>query len=199
MKPDPFSDEEGKYVVRSIYFDNYNDKALMEKVNGVNNREKFRIRLYNNDFSFIKLEKKSKTDGLCFKKSTRISYDECKKILDDDIDWMGDSKDEVIVELYMKMKNDVLKPKTIVEYTREAYLYKPGSVRITIDSNIRTGLFSRDFLNPNLPMVSPYPKGYCILEVKYDEFLPQIVSDLIQTNIHMSSSVSKYAVCRLYG
>ena len=199
MSPDPFALKDGKYKIRSLYFDNYNDKALLEKINGVNNREKFRIRFYNNDTSFIKMEKKSKIRGLCLKTTAGISYEECKAILDGEISWMLDSNKPVLLELYMKMKDQGLQPKTIVDYNREAYMYKPGNVRVTIDSEIKTGVFSKDFLNTNLPTIGMYPAGLSILEVKYDEFLPEIIRDILQTNEHRSTSVSKYASCRIYG
>jgi len=199
MQPDPFAGEDGKYKIRSLYFDNFNDKALLEKINGVSNREKFRIRFYNDDTSFVRLEKKSKKRGLCLKESAMLSYDECNQIIQGDISWMADSNKPLLVELYTKMKFQVLRPKTIVDYTREAYMYKPGNVRITIDSNIKTGIYSVDLFNLNLPNVGMYPPGYSILEVKYDEFLPTIISDILQTNEHRSTSVSKYAACRVYG
>lgn len=199
MSLDPFSLENGQYKIRSLYFDNFNDKALLEKLNGLNNREKFRIRFYNDDPSFIKLEKKSKTRGLCAKDAVKISYEECNRIVKGDTSWMSESNNPLILELYMKMKNQVLRPKTVVDYTREAYMYRPGNVRITIDSNIKTGIFSTDLLNPDLPTIGMYPPGWSILEVKYDEFLPEIISDVLQTNEHRSTSVSKYAACRIYG
>ncbi|QUH19736.1 polyphosphate polymerase domain-containing protein [Alkaliphilus sp. B6464] len=199
MSPDTFALEDGKYKIRSLYFDNFNDKALLEKLDGLNNREKFRIRFYNDDHSFIKLEKKSKTRGLCLKDSVQISYENCKRIVEGDIAWMSDSNNPLLLELYIKMQTEFLRPKTVVDYTREAYMYKPGNVRITIDSNIKTGIFSKDLLNPNLPTIGMYPPGYSILEVKFDEFLPEIISDMLQTNEHRSTSVSKYAACRIYG
>ena len=56
MKPDKHA-ANGKYEIRSLYFDNLSDKALREKLDGLSVREKFRIRYYNGDTSFIHLEK----------------------------------------------------------------------------------------------------------------------------------------------
>ena len=199
MTLDPFATEDGQYTIRSLYFDNFNDKALLEKLNGFNHREKFRIRFYNGDLSLIKLEKKSKTRGLCTKDSVEITAAQCKDIVEGNLSWMLASNHPLLIELYMKMKNEVLRPKTIVDYTREAYIYGPGNVRITIDSHIKTGIFSTDLLNLNLPTIGMYPAGISILEVKYDEFLPELISDALQTNERRSTSVSKYAACRVYG
>lgn len=196
---DPHVGEDGKYRIRSLYFDNLYDKALREKLYGINNREKFRIRYYNDDFNYIKLEKKSKTNGLCNKISTRITREECEMIINGDLTWMRDSNRALIMELYSKMNYQQLRPKTIVDYIREPFIFKAGNVRITLDSNITTGIFSKDFFNQNLAMVTPDINGVIILEVKYDEYIPDIIKDIVQVNNRKSTAFSKYAVCRLYG
>ncbi|WP_299997386.1 polyphosphate polymerase domain-containing protein [uncultured Clostridium sp.] len=189
----------GNYHIRSLYFDNFNDKALLEKINGYSKREKFRIRYYNDNFDFIRLEKKSKINGLCTKFSAPITKKECKKLLNNDIDWMLNSNKSLIKELYFKMKSQMLKPKAVVDYTREAYIYKPGNVRITIDSNVRTGIYSQDIFNMTLPTIKIPNNDAIILEVKFDEFLPDIIKDVIQTNTRKSTSISKYASSRMFG
>ncbi|AGL00518.1 polyphosphate polymerase domain-containing protein [Desulfoscipio gibsoniae] len=196
---DKFAGNDGTYKIRSLYFDTPGNKALVEKLESFNNREKFRIRLYNNDPSYIKLEKKSKTNGLCLKRSAPLTREQCEQLISGDIAWLVDSKHELLVELYAKMKHQLLKPKTVVDYKREAYIYEPGNIRITIDSDIRSGLFSKDLLNPTLPTIGIIYGGYIVLEVKFDEFLPQIIQDIIQTNQRRSTAISKYAACRMYG
>lgn len=196
-KLDTNASENGIYHIRSLYFDNFNDKALMEKINGYNNREKFRIRFYNNNHSFIKLEKKSKSNGLCYKSSSPLNKDECIKIINGDIDFLINSENELLEEFYCKLKHQCLKPKTIVDYTREAYIFNAGNVRITIDSNIRSGLYSHDLFNSNLTTSRIIDGNPIILEIKYDNFLPEIIKDLIQTNTRNQTAVSKYAACRL--
>lgn len=198
-KLDTNASSSGSYQVRSLYFDNFNDKALMEKINGFNKREKFRIRFYNDNFSFIKLEKKSKRNGLCTKYSQKLSKDDCERILNNDIDWMLDTDKPLIQELYFKMKSQLLRPKTVVDYTREAFIYPAGNVRITIDSNIKTGIYSKDMFNLELPTMKIPNKDTVILEVKYDNFLPDIIKDLIQTNTSKATSISKYANSRMFG
>ena len=131
---------DGKYFIRSLYFDNASDKALKEKIDGVNKREKFRIRFYNYDTSVIHLEKKSKINGLCLKDSAVLTKEQAQDIVNGNLEWMPSSNIPLIVELYAKMKSQGLKPKTIVDYTREPFVFAPGNVRITLDYNIRTGL-----------------------------------------------------------
>ncbi|MBQ2854136.1 MAG: polyphosphate polymerase domain-containing protein [Oscillospiraceae bacterium] len=193
---DENADAHGVYRVRSLYFDTPQDMALRQKLDGVNRREKFRIRYYGDDLSFIRLEKKYKINGLCGKRSTKLSAGQVKQILCGDIAFLLKG-DALMQELYSKMKGQLLAPKTIVTYEREAFLFAPGNVRITLDRDIRTGLSSLDFLNPQLHQV-PVSDGLTVLEVKYDEFLPDIVKMAVQVPNTQASAYSKYAVCRKY-
>ena len=190
---------DGKYFIRSLYFDNLYDKALREKIDGVNMREKFRIRYYNGDTSFIVLEKKSKVNGLGTKCSARLSAAEAQRIVDGDIDWMAACADRPLVqELYCKMRCQGLEPKTIVDYTREPFIYRPGNVRVTFDYDIRTALRRTDFLNPDCPTI-PAGDAPILLEVKWDNFLPSIIRDAVQTPGRRVTAFSKYAQSRIYG
>lgn len=187
----------GKYEIRSLYFDNLNDKALREKIDGVNIREKFRIRYYNGDTSLIKLEKKSKINGLCRKESANLTVEQTKAIINGDYKWMAESEEVLIRELYLKMKQEGLRPKTIVDYMREPFVFEPGNVRITLDYDIRTGLNSVDFLNDSCITI-PVANNPIILEIKWDEYLPDIIKDIIQLNAGRIGAFSKYAACRMY-
>lgn len=189
---------DGKYLIRSLYFDNASDKALREKVDGVNIREKFRIRYYNNDTSLIHLEKKSKVNGLCLKDSVALSFEQAQAIANGDYGWMIDSGVPLIQELYSKMMSQGLRPKTIVDYLREPFVFAPGNVRVTLDYNIRTGMNCIDFLNSNCVTV-PAGDAPIILEVKWDEYLPDIIRDAVQLPNCRVGAFSKYAVCRIYG
>lgn len=188
---------DGKYFIRSLYFDNPQDKALKEKLNGVNKREKFRIRYYNYDTSVIHLEKKSKINGLCVKESAFLTKEMAQAIVDGDYGWMLKSNEPLIQELYSKIMSQGLRPKTIVDYEREPFVFSAGNVRVTLDYNIRTGINCTDFLNPDCVTV---PTGNSIiLEVKWDEFLPDIIRDAVQLPSCRTQTFSKYAVCRIYG
>ncbi len=193
---DPYAGPGGSYRISSLYFDTPGDKALREKIDGVNRREKFRIRHYNGDLSHIRLEKKFKINGLCGKRSENITASQVERLLQGDIEFLLEGG-ELMQELYSKMRGQLLSPKTVVTYDREAFCYGPGNVRITIDRNLRTGLRSRDFLNPEACHL-PVSDGVTVLEVKYDEFLPQIVQMAVQTSTTRAGAYSKYAVCRRY-
>ncbi|MFI3201970.1 MAG: polyphosphate polymerase domain-containing protein [Eubacteriales bacterium] len=190
--------DHGTYLIRSLYFDNLYDSALREKVDGVNHREKFRIRSYDYNNEFIRLEKKSKINGLCNKVSAVISAQEVSQIINGDILFMKDNPKPLIQELYLKMNTKCLVPKTLVDYTREAFIFPPGNVRVTLDYDIKTGLDATDFLNPNCITV-PTGDHVIILEVKWDEFLPEIIKEIVLLKGRKNSAFSKYATCRIYG
>ena len=198
MESDSHTDENGEYKIRSLYFDNLYDKALLEKLNGVNNREKFRIRYYNDDFSKISLEKKSKINGLCNKVSAPLTKEECEKILDGDLDWMLESPYDLVKELYVKMKTQLLKPKVLVDYMREPFVYEYGNVRITLDRDIRTGLYVTDLFDLDAPTIIA-GEPVIILEVKYDEYLPGFIRDIVDLKNKQATAYSKYGVCRILG
>ncbi len=196
MTPDPHTGPDGCYVIRSLYFDNYADKALLEKFNGTNPRAKFRIRIYNGSDKIITLEKKVKSGELTQKLQARLTREEYEKIKAGDIDWMLDDGRGVVAELYAKMKGDALRPKTLVEYTRYPFIYEAGNVRVTIDRDIRTGIASTDLFDPN-PLVPTF--GTDVLEVKYDRFLPEIIKYAIAPVSRDRQSLSKYERCRIFG
>ena len=200
MEKDPHTMEDGRYRIRSIYFDNTEDKALREKVDGVSKREKFRIRYYNDDLSFITLEKKMKINNLCLKYDARITEEECRKLLQGDRGWMKSHPDELVRELSAKMNYQRLRQKVLVSYVREPYIYRAGNVRVTFDSEVRTSLFRQEFLTGKTDDISATdtPKDR-ILEVKYDAFLPGIIQDIIQVPGIRQQAFSKYGACRRFG
>jgi len=187
-------DDDG-YIIRSLYFDNYSDKAVVEKLSGLSRREKFRLRYYNDDTSLIRLEKKSKENRLTYKESTVIKAAQCAALLAGEYDCLKTPDEPLFMELYTKIRYQNLRPKSIVEYHREAYTYHAGNVRVTFDSNIRTANWVAGFLNRHMTTI-PAAKTV-ILEIKYDGFLPDIISDILQIGWRNQTEFSKYVVGRL--
>lgn len=200
MQSDEHTGADGRYLIRSIYFDNYMEKALREKVQGIPVREKFRIRYYNDDFSYLTLEKKIKDNTLCRKVDAQITEEECRELLDGKIVWMRNHPAPLVRELYAKMRGQMLRPRVLVSYVREPYVYQTGNVRITFDSEIRTTLYHKDFLEEKVIDIGTADGSPDrILEIKYDAFLPEIIRRLIQTNTLRQTAFSKYEACRCYG
>lgn len=196
MQPDVHA-VNGKYQIRSLYFDTPEDRALREKLDGVNRREKFRIRCYNGDCSLIHLEKKSKTGDLSRKQSATLRIPQVEAILRGECGWAAPQDDPLLQELACKMRTQRLRPKTIVDYTREAFVHAPGDVRVTLDYDIRTGLACTDFLKA----VTTVPAGNApiLLEVKWGAFLPSLIRDAVRLESRRIGAFSKYAQCRIYG
>lgn len=199
MRLDENAGEDGRYHVRSLYFDNDGDKALKEKLNGLPNREKYRLRIYNFNGSCVRLEKKSKTAGLCQKRTAMLTNEQARRLLAGDTAWMPRADNALLAEFYAKLRYERLRPKTLVDYFREAYVFPYGNVRVTFDSDVRTAVYATGLFDASLPTLAAGEKGLLLLEVKYDRFLPDIVRDIVQTNTRQSRAFSKYAACRIYG
>ncbi len=197
LRSDPHAGAHGEYRVRSLYFDDPFDRALTEKIGGVNKREKFRIRCYNANFDFIRLEKKTKRSGLSRKQSARLCSDEVQSILQGEYDFLLSRDEELLRELYVKIRSNLLRPRTVVEYLREPFLYPAGNVRITLDRDIRTGMRSVDFFATD-PLLVPVDEAFAVLEVKFDQFIPDFILQLVQLGSRRSAAFSKYAHSRKY-
>ena len=193
---DSHARERGCYLIRSLYFDDPLDTALHEKLDGVNERRKYRIRYYNDDLSYIMLECKMKRDGVGCKPQARLTVEETQRIMRGDIEWMLTSGRPLLGSLYVDMKTRRLAPKTVVQYKRVPFVYKPGNVRVTIDWAIRTGA-PRDFLNPN-GLTLPVEDDVTLLEVKWDEYLPGVIRRAAALKSRTPTAFSKYAACRVY-
>ncbi|EGA90802.1 hypothetical protein GPDM_03350 [Planococcus donghaensis MPA1U2] len=198
MEVDPHAKESGTYSIRSVYFDNFDNKVMNQKKEGLFERDKFRVRLYDSNNSFLNLEKKSKRNNLTYKQKCSMTAEEYEKIRSGDLNWMESDSRTLIQDLYWQMNLLQLKPLTVVDYEREVFIYKHGNVRVTFDSEIKTSLRNNDVLNPNIAMVETEP-DVVILEVKFDEFLPNVIKQLLQVSDMRAGAYSKYQISRMYG
>lgn len=198
LQLDRNSGESGEYRIRSLYFDTPGDRALREKLAGVSRREKFRLRYYGDNIDLIRLEKKAKENGLGVKITCPLTAEECELLITGRTDELDTRDRGVLTELVSKMKSQGLRPRTVVDYTREAYVYGPGNVRITFDRDIRSGVSAVDFLDREIPTVPVLDPGTLVLEVKFDAYLPTAVADLLQMDTGGEMAVSKYGLCRFY-
>jgi hypothetical protein len=199
LQRDRHTDEKGYYRVRSLYFDDMDDRAVQEKLLGVKYREKFRLRTYNNSSSVIRLEKKVKNNTMGYKESAMLTQEECQDLIAGDYHFLRQKQEAICRQLYIKMRTALFKPKTIIEYKREAYVWEPGRIRITIDSDVRTGISSTDFWNFAIPMVNVVENNTAILEIKYDNYLPSHISNLLRLDSRQRAAISKYVLGRRFG
>lgn len=198
LKPDPNGNENNEYLIRSLYFDTFDDQALEEKIAGVGMRKKYRIRIYNFSDRVIKLECKSKMGDLISKQSISIPRDLAEQIIAGDPDGLQRMKHPLLQEVYMMMKTKLLKPAVIVDYLREAYIHNAEEVRVTFDKQIRTGLNSTDLFNGRIPTYPVFDDPVEVLEVKYDDFLPSYLQAVLSGITAQRSAISKYVWCRRY-
>lgn len=197
LKLDSNANEKGEYFIRSLYFDDIYDTALFEKNFGVCRRAKYRIRTYNMSDKFIKLEKKSKIGAYISKESTSITREEYNLIMNNDLSFLKDSESILKKDYYIAMRNKLLRPKVIVDYEREAYISDISEVRITFDKQLRVAMNSNDIFNPNLATQCLIPMPTMILEVKFNEFLPNVVRNMLNVEAREFTAISKYVFCRV--
>lgn len=198
MQTDPHANAAGTYFIRSVYFDNFDNKVLTEKKEGYLDRDKFRVRLYDLKTDLLHLEKKSKRNNLTYKQKCRMTAQEYERIRQGDIAWMEFEARSLLRELFIQINLYQLKPLTVVDYEREVFIYPYGNVRVTFDSSIKTSFRNNDLLNPQLPMVET-DADVVILEVKYDNYLPDVIKQLLQLGDRRKGTYSKYQISRMYG
>lgn len=186
---------DGKYFIRSLYFDDYENSAYEQKYDGVLERKKYRIRIYNCSDSPIKLERKKKYDAYIYKESADLTHEEFDRIMAGDYEFLLTNPQSLCREFYVECISNVLRPRVIVDYDREPWLLDQGTVRITFDCNVRAAIGSLDIFDPNLPTLSVLDPGKVVLEVKYTEFLPQIVREIIPPKAADITAFSKYTMC----
>ena len=186
---------DGSYVIKSLYFDDRESKSYYEKMDGVLYRKKYRIRIYNDDKSFIRLEKKMKHNNYTAKEQMLISEDIYCKILEGKLDEIDNPKG-LLEEFIYDSKTKGLIPSIIVGYHRIAYTYPVSDVRITFDSNIESGLYNYDLFDKNMPTYNVDEKGKQVLEVKFNEVLPLHIANILNDIPSCREAVSKFALCR---
>lgn len=195
---DPFSDADGGYLISSLYFDDYDQSALFDKLGGISNRKKFRLRVYNYQSDVIKLERKIKRENVTDKSHIQISKEEYDALVSGDGSFLRYKDNAVAKEFYLYYQTRNLRPKVVVEYRREAFIYKYGEVRITFDCFLKAGISQIDLFS-NGYMISSIPHNQIILEVKYTGYFPDVVRNIVRTNNLQRQSVSKYAMCCVVG
>ncbi len=186
---------DGSYVIKSLYFDDRESRSYYEKMDGVLYRKKYRIRIYNDDKSFIRLEKKMKHNNYTAKEQMLISEDIYCKILEGKLDEIENPKG-LLEEFIYDSKTKGLIPSIIVGYHRIAYTYPVSDVRITFDSNIESGLYNYDLFDKSMPTYNVDEKGKQVLEVKFNEVLPLHIANILNDIPSCREAVSKFALCR---
>lgn len=198
LERDPGGDQYNEYAIRSLYFDTVFDDFLNEKLSGVENRQKYRIRIYRYSDKDIKLECKSKFGDLISKRSLLIPRDLADQLIACDPTGLEKTSAPLLHDMYREMRTRLLRPVVIVDYIREAYIYGPENVRITFDKEIRTGMTNFDMFNPRIPTLPVMDENLVVLEVKFQRVLPDFIKNLLTGISAQRMAVSKYVLCRRF-
>lgn len=185
----------GEYFIRSLYFDDPWNSCYEEKMMGSDIRQKWRIRIYNYSDNKISLERKRKVGSYIQKDSAPISREEYQMILNGDYDFMLHHSNPLLQEFYYESTVRLYRPKVIVDYEREPFIMDEGNVRITFDKGVRAAIGSFDIFDKELPTLETLEPGTLVLEVKYTEYLPGLIKELLPLGGQEFTAVSKYVLC----
>ena len=188
----------GSYFIRSLYFDDYDNRCMKENENGTDPREKFRIRIYNGSAHKISLECKRKERGKTHKTSCPLTEEQTRMLMAGQVIPDIGNQPPLLRRLSLEMMTRRLRPVVIVEYERIPYVYKNGNVRVTLDTNIRSSSAVQTFLEPHITGRPVLPVGQQLLEVKYDEYLPDFIYRSLMLPNLRQTAFSKYYICRKY-
>ena len=195
MKKDSYA-EEKDYYIRSLYFDTVQNRDLVEKIDGVSERRKIRLRIYDVTQEKVKLEVKNKQENYSVKETLTITAEDAKALIAGDADILLKYQNRIANKVYAYMKKEIHNPVILIDYEREAYMLDVENVRITFDKNVRASTSSDMFSDKN-QMVGVVKPGMCILEVKYDNFLPEHISKILASVTMQNMSISKYMHSRM--
>ncbi|HAN21778.1 MAG TPA: transporter [Clostridiales bacterium] len=185
----------GFYKIRSLYFDDYWNSSYEEKLMGVTSRSKFRIRIYDDSDSVINLEKKIKQGNYINKQNARLTREETEKILVGDYGFLLKHENKICREFYIQCVSNIMRPRVIVDYEREPFIFAVGDVRITFDTDVRASSLEFALFDPKLPTLSVLDPDKLVMEVKFTELLPQMIRKALPSRAAELSAVSKYVLC----
>lgn len=194
MKPDTHVKNRA-YFIRSLYFDDKWENSYEEKLAGTNYRKKYRIRIYNFEENVIRLECKRKVGQYINKISAGLSREELEMLLCGKYEFLLKRKETVCRDFFAECVVNGMRPRVMVDYEREPYVYPYGDVRITFDMHVRGSVFENNIFDKELPVMEVLEPGQLILEVKYTEFLPTVIKDMLCVDDCICTAVSKYVMC----
>lgn len=194
--------ENGCYFIRSVYFDDYRDSCFRQNEDGINERAKYRIRIYNASDESIRLERKSKKNGMTCKESAKLTRQQCEKLLRGEVLPLNTEEaqeyPEVLRQFLVLMLTKGMRAKTIIEYERIPFIYPSGNVRITFDRNISASTQIERFFDKDMLRYPVLGMGQQLLEVKFDEYFPTFIRDNLEIGKLQQTSFSKYYLGRKY-
>ena len=198
MRPDPHAGADGSYTIRSLYFDTYSNRYFYENENGTDPREKFRIRIYNHCPDRITLECKRKERGMTLKHACPLTLEQTQLLMQGKPLPLTEELPPLLKKFILAIRAEGLRPVVIVEYARFPYVYKNGNVRVTFDTAIASSSKITDFFAETLPKRPVMPAGQQLMEVKFDQYLPDFIYRSLNLGNLRQATYSKYYLCRKF-
>ena len=198
LKPDGYSKPREGYFIRSLYFDSHDDECLYEKQSGDIFRAKYRMRIYDTKTETVKFEIKNKANNQIFKETATISKESAYKIIDGDYGELLTYKNPILNKIFKKFTEKQYKPKVIVDYTRDAFMFDFFNIRITFDKNLHSNNTDFDLFSENLHTIPVILEGKQIMEIKYETALPEFIHRSLQIDAAERMAISKYTLGRRF-
>lgn len=192
MRKDEHVNADGVYTIRSLYFDDFYNTAYNDKYSGVPDRQKYRIRIYNQSDNVINLERKIKRGSYVYKQTANLTRCQAHEIVMGNYDCLRECDNPLHKVFYHECRSKMMRPRAIIDYEREPYVMDAGTVRITFDQHVRVGVDGWDIFNGKMAMVEAIDPRYLVMEVKFSQFLPTIVQRMLPQKATEFTAVSKY-------
>ena len=132
------------------------------------------------------------------KKSCRITRDQYEKMIRLEPIPITAENPPLLNRMLLQQRTQLMQPKVIVQYLRRPFVCDEGNVRVTFDMNITSSPSFDQFFSKDIPERPVLPKGQHLLEVKFDEYLPDYIYHAIQMTNMRLETFSKYYLCRTY-
>lgn len=198
LKPDDYSEPRVGYFVRSLYFDSFDDECLYEKQSGDMFRSKYRMRIYDTKSDIVKFEIKNKANNQIFKETASISKESAYKIINGNYDELLAYKNPILNKIFKKFTENQYKPKVIIDYTRDAFMFDFFNLRITFDKDLYSCNTDFDLFSDNLHTIPVILEGKQIMEIKYETALPEYIHRTLQLDAVERMAISKYSLGRRF-
>ncbi len=198
LKRDPFSKKREGYFIRSLYFDSFDNESLFDKQSGVFERAKYRMRIYDFQTQKVKFEIKHKIGNQIYKESSFISRESAYRIIEGEYEELLKYNNKILNKIYTKFASKLYRPKVIVDYIRDAYIFDFFNTRITFDKDIRANNEDFDIFSENLHTIPVILEGKQILEIKYETFLPTFIKEILTGFSFERQAISKYTLSRRF-
>ena len=198
LKPDDYSKPGKGYFIRSLYFDSHDDECLYEKQSGDTFRAKYRMRIYDTKSETVKFEIKNKANNQIFKETATISKESAYKIIEGDYGELLTYNNPILNKIFKKFTAKQYKPKVIIDYTRDAFMFDFFNLRITFDKDLHSCNTDFDLFSDNLHTIPVILEGKQIMEIKYETVLPEYIHRMLQIDAVERMAISKYTLGRRF-